>query len=614
MITKEKKVVLLAENSKTIQKLIEKVLHDNNYDVIICEDGFKAMRKILSEKPDCIIADKVLPNIDGYQLCSLIKKGSERTNTPFIIFSAEDEVSDYWADTSEANALFSLSGNNLNELIEIINGEISSRQIDIEFFTEDEEILEDISEEGTLTMCAVRAMDQSNFFYNMMKEIFKLNGYIEDLDEFIEQIFLLLQKICLYDAAVVILSDTISTVYSTGLENMPESEVDSFFNICRTDFENATKHENGNTYNYNYMEGIVTNPPKRNIFCSYMSFPIESNGIIGTIHMASKKKKFFTYKVQSSISFLVGKINYALQEAIIHRHVTLSEQKLRSVFSKFVPEEIIEDLLKQDDTENENPNNEKRRVAVLICDIRNFTTISEINQPENVVSFLNGYFTRMVDVIKSHGGSIDKFIGDAIMALFGAPISYVDNAQRAVEAALEMISILPEMPTELLTFPDGMNFDIGIGIHQGEMIVGNIGCKDKTNYTVIGDSVNLTSRLEGLTKQYGSRIIISQDVRTELNDSINCLMLDKVKVKGKNQGVDIYSVDEKALPKAFVDNYEKGLNLYLSGAWSLALTYLQKAQDIRPADKASKVLINRCNEFIQNPPEEWSGAVALTSK
>jgi len=448
----------------------------------------------------------------------------------------------------------------------------------------------------------------------MMKEIFTLNSSIEDLDEFLERTFYLLSRICSYDASAIILSDKISSIYSTGLENMPEDEAAAFLNICRTDFENATHNENGNTYNYYYMEGFVVNPSDRNNFASYMSFPIETDTIIGTIHLASTRKKYFTYKLQSTIQFFASKVNYMLQESMLHRRVTLSEQKLRSAFSKFVPEEIIEDLLVQEDTASENANNEKRKVAVLICDIRNFTTISEINQPENVVSFLNGYFSKMVDVIKSHGGSIDKFIGDAIMALFGAPISYIDNAQRAVETATEMISLLPDLPTDLLEFPEGMNFDIGIGIHQGEMIVGNIGCKDKTNYTVIGDSVNLTARLEGLTKLYGSRVIISQAVRDELNDEINCMMLDKVKVKGKNQGVEIYRVDEKALPKSFTDLYEKGLNLYLNGAWTLALSYFEKATELLPNDKASKVMIERCKDFIENPPEEWNGAVALTSK
>ena len=141
----------------------------------------------------------------------------------------------------------------------------------------------------------------------------------------------------------------------------------------------------------------------------------------------------------------------------MRKKLALSESKLRSTFSKFVPEEIIEDLLSQEDTTSEQSNNEKRKVAVLICDIRNFTSISEINQPENVVGFLNGYFSLMVDIIKKHGGSIDKFIGDAIMALFGAPISYVDNAQRAVEAAMEMVKNLEVVNTSILNFPDGMN-------------------------------------------------------------------------------------------------------------------------------------------------------------
>ena len=220
----------------------------------------------------------------------------------------------------------------------------------------------------------------------------------------------------------------------------------------------------------------------------------------------------------------------------------------------------------------------------------------------------------MVDIIKKHGGSIDKFIGDAIMALFGAPISYVDNAQRAVEAAMEMVKNLEVVNTSILNFPDGMNFDIGIGIHYGEVIVGNIGSKEKTNYTVIGDSVNLTSRLEGLTKQYGARIMISQDTKDELNEKIYTHLLDKVRVKGKQKGVQIYRVDEKPLPSDFSDTYEKGLNLYMNGAWTLALSYFDKALEILPADKAAKLMKQRCEEFIETPPKDWNGAVALTSK
>ena len=151
-------------------------------------------------------------------------------------------------------------------------------------------------------------------------------------------------------------------------------------------------------------------------------------------------------------------------------------------------------------------------------------------------------------------------------------------------------------------------------VWKGSIAEATVKGKEKTNYTVIGDSVNLTSRLEGLTKQYGARIIISQDTKDELNEKIYTHLLDKVRVKGKQKGVQIYRVDEKPLPSDFSDNYQKGLNLYMNGAWTLALSYFDKALEILPADKAAKLMKQRCEEFIETPPKDWNGAVALTSK
>ena len=384
----------------------------------------------------------------------------------------------------------------------------------------------------------------------MMRQVFELNRHSSDLDEFIENALKLLLKICKYDAVAIIIHDATALIYTAGIENKNPQIQEDFLNVCKADYENNENVQEVIDYSHLNLDWIIPQedaaPEEKDYeYASYAVYPIDAVDFLGTIHIASNKTKFFDARTSSAVQFFAEKTSFMLMQTIIHRRVTVSEQRLRSTFSKFVPEEIIEDLLNNYDTPNENANNEKRKVAVMICDIRNFTTISEINQPENVVSFLNGYFTQMVEIIRRHGGAIDKFIGDAIMALFGAPISYVDNAQRAVDAALEMNRTLAEIDTSLLTFPSGMNLDIGIGIHQGEMIVGNIGCNDKTDYTVIGDSVNLTSRIEGLTKSYGARIMISQAIYDEISDEMNCLLLDKVRVKGKNLGVQVYRVDEK---------------------------------------------------------------------
>ena len=197
----------------------------------------------------------------------------------------------------------------------------------------------------------------------------------------------------------------------------------------------------------------------------------------------------------------------------------------------------------------------------------------------------------MVDIVKKYGGTVDKFVGDAIMVLFGAPISYNDNAKRAVQAAMEMYAQLEKIPCGNLKFPEGIKLDIGIGIHYGPVIVGQIGSADKTNYTVIGDTVNLASRLEGLTKLYGARIIISEAVRDELDESMNALLLDSVKVKGKTESVFIYRVDEKPLSKDFTQAYEKGFKSYSEGAFSLAVPYFEEALKFLPQDKAATLML-----------------------
>ena len=228
----------------------------------------------------------------------------------------------------------------------------------------------------------------------------------------------------------------------------------------------------------------------------------------------------------------------------------------------------------------------------------------------------------MCTVIKKYGGTVDKFIGDAIMALFGAPVSYEDNARRAVAAAYEMREALETVALEDLVMPEGMKFNIGIGIHYGDVIVGSIGSNDKTDYSVIGDNVNLASRMEGLTKTYGSMILVTDAVKNDIyktSDNSDCFefrYLDDVKVKGKEKAVPIYAIDRGPddFSEEYRDAYSKGFDLYKQGIWNLAREYFEKALTEAPNDKAARLMLDRCIEFIQNPPESWDGAITFHTK
>jgi adenylate cyclase len=215
------------------------------------------------------------------------------------------------------------------------------------------------------------------------------------------------------------------------------------------------------------------------------------------------------------------------------------KRKMKKLFGQYVSKDVYEQLVA-------NPalarlGGQRREMTVLFSDIRGFTTVSERGQPEEIVGMLNEYFTRMVDLVFTHKGTLDKFVGDMVMALFGAPLDDPHHADHAVEAALDMIAALAVLNARWKA--EGRpELDIGIGINTGPMIAGNIGSEAIMSYTVIGDAVNLGSRLESLNKQYGTRIIISDATRERLSRPYRLRPLGDVVVKGKTRPIAIFEV------------------------------------------------------------------------
>jgi adenylate cyclase len=200
---------------------------------------------------------------------------------------------------------------------------------------------------------------------------------------------------------------------------------------------------------------------------------------------------------------------------------------------------VIEQLMA--DPTRINLGGQRRDMTVLFSDIRGFTTVTEKGNPEELVAQLNEYFSRMVDVVFRHKGTVDKFVGDMVMALYGAPLDDVDHAEHAVAAAIDMVRELGELNRAWAA--RGMaQLDIGIGINSGDMIAGNIGSSSIMSYTVIGDNVNLGSRLESLNKDYKTRIIISDATRIRLKGDYDIRPLGDVVVKGKTRPVAIFQI------------------------------------------------------------------------
>jgi len=299
--------------------------------------------------------------------------------------------------------------------------------------------------------------------------------------------------------------------------------------------------------------------------------------------------------------------SYAFKAVLARKH----EQEIRNIFQKYVPKDVIDRFFK-------NPESllvgEDRVLAVLFSDIRGFTTISEQMRADQMVASLNSYFSLMVDKVMDRKGIVDKYIGDAIMAFFGAPVQHTDDALQAALAALEMQEALSEFNSRQAS--EGKpEFRIGIGLNYGMVTVGNIGSEKKMDYTVIGDMVNLASRLENLTKIYKQDVIISESVYREIHRALPCRLIDRVVVRGKSQAQRIFTVQKQLGEKqARAWKYHHmGLKLYYQRAFGEAARHFRQANRLIPGDVVSAMYFDRCKSYLESPPPaDWKGIQILT--
>lgn len=293
-----------------------------------------------------------------------------------------------------------------------------------------------------------------------------------------------------------------------------------------------------------------------------------------------------------------------------------AKRKIRQAFSKYVSPLVVNELLKSDS--NLALGGKKQRLAVFFSDLRGFTTFSESLDPQELSQFLNLYFNKMTDEIFKAKGTLDKFIGDAVMAFFGAPLPNENNSELACLCALNSIQRLEELNKELKAkkFPE---LRMGIGINTGEVSVGNMGSSVVQNYTVMGDAVNLASRLESLTSFYECKIIIGESTYHDVRNKFICRELDFVRVKGRSEVSSIYELITDGelvnFEKDWFQTYNKAREFYKNGFFKEALPLYKSCTELNKSDKASRIFLERCEEFVANPPgPDWDGVFNLRSK
>ena len=328
--------------------------------------------------------------------------------------------------------------------------------------------------------------------------------------------------------------------------------------------------------------------------------------------------------------FQVGGVDYITKpfhkeevSARIRNHLELqffrkqNEEKMKATMSRYLGSELVDTLLESGE---EVMRTSEHEVTILFSDIRNFTTLSEEIGAQETINLLNAYFDQMVSCIQNEKGMLDKFIGDAIMAVFGAPIPYEDHADCGVRSAISMVRALKTFNQEQES-KGKKPIHMGIGLNSSPAVTGNIGSSKRMDYTVIGDGVNLAARLEGATKYYGAQIIISEHTLKDLRGNYQIRELDCIYLKGKTKPSRVYEILDYHTEETFPNRervlgfFAKGLQGYRDGKWDESILAFREAHKLNPNDKACQVFIDRCEKMKTNPAiKEWEGIWELESK
>lgn len=291
------------------------------------------------------------------------------------------------------------------------------------------------------------------------------------------------------------------------------------------------------------------------------------------------------------------------------------KQFIKKAFSYYLSKDVLNEVLR--DPGKLVLGGERKQMTVLFTDIASFTSIAERIDPVRLSLFLNKYLMVMTKLVFAHDGVLDKYIGDSVMAFWGAPIINNDHALLACRTALEMQEELGKMIPEWREYEID---DLGtrIGINSGEMVVGNMGSQIRFDYTVVGDNVNLGSRLEGLNKEYGTKILISEGTHKQVLGLFTTRLIDVVAVKGKEQGVNVYELLHEGKPtrkeQVLLDGFEKGRLLYFKGRFKDALGVYNSLAKAFPGDAPIGVYIKRCRQLLAERPKDWDGVYRAVNK
>jgi class 3 adenylate cyclase/DNA-binding response OmpR family regulator len=621
------------EDSDIFSDMLCAAFDPSHYILERAVNGFEGIKKVYSFLPHLIITDIEMPLFKGYQVTRLLKSRKNTKNIPVIMFTALDEKKDkFWGSQAGADYYLEKSPDNFKPLIEGVE-KILSSSLDIDFKAIEREGKK-INNDSIIEIVN-NLLDNKLFQTTLIGMLTKLSSKVHSMELVAEGIFELLHNVCEAEIAALIIrgNNRLLYLYTANYNGFSSDIYNNFTGICVSDFNNFLPDYK---FSSRAEKGFYPHGENQKTVSSYISIPLTiADEIYASIHIGNTKNEYFSASVLDNINVFASSASPVIANSLSMHEMSMLQKNTRTAFARYVPADVMDEIINE--TTRKAQASETRNVSVLFTDIRDFTDIAEKSEPQNVIDFLNTYFAKMGSEIISENGHIDKFIGDAIMAVFGAFQNLENSPANAIRAAVKMLASMEMINNSGIQLCRD-KVDMGIGISYGECILGNVGFKNKMDYTLIGDTVNIASRLESITKVYNHPLIVSESVYEMTKEKFLYRKIDNVRVKGKQKPLGIYAVysgflgangkklrsgetaDILSIPSLMINretlvNYNKGLQVFYMREWKLAAEYFSKALENDDNDFLSRIYLDRAIEYEKKPPgEDWDGVIIYLRK
>ncbi|MCL2044374.1 MAG: response regulator [Treponema sp.] len=624
----DKKRILIFEDSDIFADMLAEFLTSEGYETDRAKNGMEGIKKVYSFLPCLIISDVEMPFFRGYQSTRLLKSRHTTKNIPVILFTTLGETKDkFWGEQAGADYYIEKSPENFAELLKHIKNLLSDPpSVDYELIKKEGKKIND----NSLVEMINNLLDSKLFQTTIIGMLADLSGKVSSLKETVQGVFALLNNVCHSEICSIMIKDEDDNgllVYNANNAGYTREITEDFKAITIADFN--TRFSDYKVISKE-LEDFFPAGENGSRIESYIMIPLKISGDeYATVHIGTSIKEYFSPVILENLNIFLASAAPIIANALRIRQMESLQNKTRIAFARYVPIDVMDEIIKKSTTQVTQ--GETRVVAILFSDIRSFTKISEHTEAQELVQFLNNYFACMGNEIIAEGGNIDKFIGDAIMAIFGAPKTLENSSSSAIRAAMRMVKALKQVDVSGIKLPD-IGLSTGIGVNSGACVVGNIGFQNKLDYTVIGDTVNLASRVEGVTKYYRAPIIVSEYTFQSAKDDFIFRKADSVRVVGKEIPVGLYTVyaawqgeEEEDTPQSLVinreclDQYNKGLKLYTMREFDMAKQYFAKALSIAEKtgkeDYLSSLYLSRIAGHLANPPPpDWDATITMTDK